>query len=96
VKLQFRETEIATFIRIFNENKLNVSNFNGCLGMRLLNDLQNPPIFYTYSQWESEDALNNYRKSTIFNTVWISIKPLFELPAEACSTVVYFDSFILK
>jgi quinol monooxygenase YgiN len=96
VKLQFRETEIATFIRIFNENKLNVSNFNGCLGMRLLNDLQNPSIFYTYSQWESEDALNNYRKSTIFNTVWISIKPLFELPAEACSTVVYFDSFILK
>ena len=96
MKLQFRETEIATFIRIFNENKLNVSNFNGCLGMRLLNDLQNPSIFYTYSQWESEDALNNYRKSTIFNTVWISIKPLFELPAEACSTVVYFDSFILK
>jgi quinol monooxygenase YgiN len=96
VKLQFRETEIASFIRIFNENKLNVSNFNGCLGMRLLNDLQNPCIFYTYSQWESEDALNNYRKSTIFNTVWISIKPLFELPAEACSTDVYFDSFILK
>ena len=96
MKLQFRESEIATFIRIFNENKLNVSNFNGCLGMRLLNDLQNPSIFYTYSQWESEDALNNYRKSTIFNTVWISIKPLFELPAEACSTVVYFDSFILK
>ena len=96
MKLQFRETEIATFIRIFNENKLNVSNFNGCLGMRLLNDLQNPSIFYTYSQWESEDALNNYRKSTIFNTVWISIKPLFELPAEACSTVVYFDSFTLK
>lgn len=96
MKLQFRETEIASFIRIFNENKLNVSNFNGCLGMRLLNDLQNPCIFYTYSQWESEDALNNYRKSTIFNTVWISIKPLFELPAEACSTDVYFDSFILK
>lgn len=96
MKLQFRQTEIATFIRIFDENKLNVSNFNGCLGMRLLKDIQNPCVFYTYSQWESEEALNNYRKSTIFNMVWISIKPLFELPAEACSTVVYFDSFILN
>lgn len=93
VKLQFHESKIDDFLILFNETKLKVSNFEGCLGMRLLNDLQNPKVFYTYSNWTSEEALLNYRGSDVFKTLWKSIKPLFEIPAEASSTLVYFEGF---
>ncbi len=96
VKLQFQAGKVADFLLIFNETKLIVSNFEGCLGMQLLQDVKDPCVFFTYSQWESEDALLNYRQSDLFKTLWKSIKTYFEMPAEACSTAVYFDGFAEK
>jgi heme-degrading monooxygenase HmoA len=96
VKLQFQAAKAADFLLIFNDTKLMVSNFEGCSGMQLLQDIKDPSVFFTYSQWESEDALLNYRQSDLFKTLWKSIKPLFEIPAEAWSTAVYFDGFESK
>ena len=96
VKLQFQAEKVADFLLIFNDTKLMVSNFEGCLGMRLLQDVKDSSIFFTYSQWESEDALLNYRQSDLFKSLWKSIKLLFEIPAEAWSTSIYFDGFTEK
>ncbi len=96
VKLQFQAEKVADFLLIFNETKLMVSNFEGCLGMQLLQDVKDSSVFFTYSQWQNEDALLNYRQSDLFKGLWKSIKPNFEIPAEACSTAVYFDGFVEK
>ena len=96
VKLQFQAEKAADFLLIFNDTKLMVSKFEGCLGMQLLQDVKDPSVFFTYSQWESEDALLNYRQSDLFKTLWKSIKTYFEMPAEAYSTAVYFDGFVEK
>ena len=96
VKLHFKAEKKDEFLQLFNQTKLNVSNFEGCLGMQLLQDIKDPNLFFTYSQWEREEALQNYRQSDLFKTLWKSIKPLFEIPAEAWSTAIYFDGFESK
>lgn len=91
VKLHFQKGQRDFFLSIFNETKMKVATFEGCRGMRLLNDLKNPDVFFTYSRWDNESCLENYRKSALFKTIWSSIKPSFEEAAEAWSTEVYFD-----
>ena len=93
VKLQFQKDKLDDFLFIFNQTKTKVSNFEGCLGMQLVQDLANPAVFFTYSHWESEQALSNYRQSDVFKIIWKNIKPWFEKPAEAYSTVIYFNDF---
>lgn len=93
VKLQFHKEKLDDFLFIFNQTKRKISAFEGCMGMQLVQDLSNPSVFFTYSRWESEEALSNYRQSDVFKIIWKSIKPWFEKPAEACSTVIYFDGF---
>lgn len=91
VKLHFQKGQRDLFLKIFHETKMKVATFEGCRGMRLLNDLKNPDVFFTYSRWDNESCLENYRKSALFKTIWSSIKPSFEEAAEAWSTEVYFD-----
>jgi len=38
--------------------------------------------------WESEEALNAYRKSELFGSVWPKTKACFANPAEAWSTTL--------
>ncbi len=91
VKLHFQEGQRDLFLSIFNETKMKVATFEGCHGIRLLNDIKNPDVFFTYSLWKNESCLENYRKSPLFKTIWASIKPSFEEAAEAWSTEVFFD-----
>jgi heme-degrading monooxygenase HmoA len=34
--------------------------------------------FYTYSYWQDEVSLNNYRKSALFEVVWPKTKAMFD------------------
>jgi heme-degrading monooxygenase HmoA len=43
----------------------------------LLRDADKPHIFCTYSIWESEAHLENYRNSALFKEVWKFTKSLF-------------------
>jgi heme-degrading monooxygenase HmoA len=47
----------------------------------------------TYSIWDSEEALNNYRDSELFGELWPKIKPWFAAKAEAWSVKTHFDGF---
>jgi heme-degrading monooxygenase HmoA len=91
VKLTFQEDKIDSFLAFFDTINTRVSRFEGCNGMRLLQDIKHPNIVFTYSYWNSEDALNNYRDSELFGGVWGTIKPWFGGKPEAWSVDTYFE-----
>ena len=82
VKMNFRDAEIETFKKIFDERKIMIAGFPGCHKVELLQDKN---TFFTYSIWDDEAALEAYRVSDIFTSTWALVKPLFAEKAEAWS-----------
>lgn len=93
VKLHFQEDRVQDFLDFFETVKYKVAGFPNCHGMKLLQDVRQPNIVFTYSLWESENDLNIYRDSELFGTVWPTIKPWFSAKAEAWSVNEYFNGF---
>ena len=93
VKLTFKEESMKFFFREFDRNKFHITNFKGCIGMRMLQDMKQKNVVMTYSHWDDENALNNYRNSEVFMRLWNNIKPHFKYKPEAWSHKVYFDGF---
>ncbi|UII76100.1 antibiotic biosynthesis monooxygenase [Flagellimonas sp. HMM57] len=85
VKLTFKSENIASFKQIFETTKSGILTFEGCTLVELYQDLKNPCIFFTYSFWEKESDLENYRKSDFFKGVWGNTKTLFSEKPEAWS-----------
>jgi heme oxygenase (mycobilin-producing) len=85
VKMTFMPEKVNEFLEIFNSSKQLIRNFEGCSHLELLNDINSPNIFFTYSYWQCETHLNNYRDSELFGSVWKKTKPLFSAKAEAWS-----------
>lgn len=85
VKMHFREEEVDNFIALFESVKEKISAMDGCKGVDLLRDVDNPQIFFTYSIWDSQKHLNQYRHSELFGVTWKATKAKFEKPAEAWS-----------
>tara|TARA_R110001583_G_scaffold412_4_gene3877 strand:+ start:21157 stop:21453 length:297 start_codon:yes stop_codon:yes gene_type:complete len=85
VKLSFEARNIDTFLENFNINKKNIRNFEGCRLLQLLRDKKNPNIYFSYSYWETEEHLENYRNSELFKSVWAKTKILFNNKPEAWS-----------
>lgn len=83
VKMSFELEEVEKFKSIYELNWHKIKGFEGCLHVELLQDRSSPSIFFTYSNWESENHLNNYRDSIVFKTVWASTKVLFNQKPEA-------------
>lgn len=94
VKLEFEPNKIDEFLVFFEEIKWKVAKQPACHGMKLLRDKANPNIIFTYSKWEDEKALNNYRDSALFSEiVWPKIKPWFKSKAQAWTVTEEFNSF---
>mgnify|MGYP001593787821 FL=1 len=93
VKLTFKEESLDFFFSEFNKNKSQIVNFPGCKGMKLLQDIKQKKIIMTYSQWDDEKALNDYRSSEVFSNLWNKIKIHFSDRTEAWSHAIYFDGF---
>lgn len=85
VKMIFEEEKIADFKSFFEQHKNSIRNFEGCQFLALYQDKKHPEIFFTYSHWENEDALENYRHSELFKKVWPETKQLFGGKPEAWS-----------
>lgn len=85
VKMTFKKTCIAEFQALFDKHKNDIANQPGCNKLSLLQDINNPCIFMTYSWWDSESDLNNYRYSDTFGIVWPATKKLFAEKPEAWS-----------
>lgn len=85
VKLGFEDRHIDTFLENFHKNKNAIRNFEGCEFLELYRDKNNTNVFFTYSYWQSEADLENYRHSDLFKAVWSVTKPLFNMKPEAWS-----------
>ena len=77
VKMSFHPEKIEEFLNNFNVKKEYIRNSPGCRLLELYRDKTNPNIFFTYSYWESEQDLENYRNSNLFKDVWAQTKVLF-------------------
>jgi heme-degrading monooxygenase HmoA len=83
--MSFAEENIPAFLENFEIIKDKIRNAPGNRLLELYQDKTNKSIFFTYSYWETEEDLENYRKSELFNTVWAFTKKLFNDKPEAWS-----------
>lgn len=77
VRMTFKKDEVDNFISLFESTKEKIRHFPGCQHLTLLRDYNEANIFSTFSIWESEEALNNYRNSALFGEVWKATKAKF-------------------
>jgi hypothetical protein len=77
VKMSFKPDKIEEFLMNFEGSKFKIRNFTGCSLLELYRDKTNPNIFFTYSYWDTEEDLNNYKNSPLFKSVWNRTKKLF-------------------
>lgn len=85
VKLQFREEEIESFKTYFDGICHQIRGFEGCERLELLQQTDQPDVIFTYSYWENEEALENYRHSELFKSFWSVAKAKFAGKPEAWS-----------
>lgn len=83
VKMIFREEEVTAFKTLFDERKSLIRNFEGCMHLELWQDKKHPTIFFTYSWWDSEEHLDDYRNSHFFDDTWSLTKQKFAGKPEA-------------
>jgi quinol monooxygenase YgiN len=85
VKMSFHQEKTKEFMEIFAANWTLIKGFEGCSHVELLQDENNPSVFFTYSLWQSEVHLNHYRNSELFKRVWTATRALFNEKAQAWS-----------
>lgn len=78
VKLTFKIEEINSFLELFEQQKKFIAGFDGCSHLSLLRDKKQANVFFTYSHWKNEEALEFYRKSEFFINIWSKVKLLFD------------------
>ena len=85
VKMEFKSDEIEVFKNIFDKHKSLIRDFEGCEHLELWQDVKNKSVFMTYSYWQSEKHLEEYRHSDLFKQVWSQTKILFSAKPQAWS-----------
>lgn len=92
VKMSFHSKYITEFLEMFDEKKEAIKNSNGCLLLELYQDKTNPDVFFTYSHWQDESDLENYRNSELFKKVWAKTKTFFNDKPQAWSVDTKYSS----
>ena len=83
--MTFEESKVADFLKVFENSKNAIRHFEGCMHLELWRDRAQRNVFFTYSFWESEKAIDNYRQSELFDDTWSRTKILFAAKPEAWS-----------
>lgn len=83
--MRFQPERVEEFLEIFHGSRERIRAFPGCQQVTLYRDKQDPNTFFTYSIWDSEDALEEYRNSDLFRSTWKKTKALFSDKPEAWS-----------
>lgn len=86
VRMTFQQESVPAFLENFEKNKSAIRSFPGCQHLELWQDQNSENIFLTYSHWESEESLNQYRDSELFKSVWGFTKALFAEKPQAFSS----------
>lgn len=85
VRMEFAPEKVEDFLRLFNATKSQIRHFPGVRRLELHRDVAQPHVFYTYSIWEDATALEAYRVSALFESVWSRTKVLFAGKPQAFS-----------
>ena len=85
VKMSFHAKHIEEFQEMFEKKKDFIRGSDGCSLLELYQDKNNPEIFFTYSYWENDSDLENYKNSELFTTVWAKTKTFFNDKPQAWS-----------
>lgn len=85
VKMTFSSDRVEDFLKNFHEHKEQIRGFEGCEHLELLQQEDDPEVFFTYSHWQSTAHLEKYRHSELFKGVWAFTKSLFSAKPEAWS-----------
>jgi len=85
VKMSLKPESIDDFMKMFDRNKEQIRNFEGCRFLELYRDKTKTNVFFTYSYWKDETHLENYRQSALFDVVWAETKTYFNDRPEAWS-----------
>lgn len=85
VKLSFHPEHRKAFLENFELMKSQIRDAPGNCLLELYQDKTDENLFFTYSYWETEADLENYRQSALFHEVWTFTKKLFNAKPEAWS-----------
>ena len=85
VHMEFDPEHIDAFLAIFEASCEAIRAFPGCRELTLLQQKDAPNRMTTYSLWDSEDALEDYRQSDLFRSTWTQTKVLFAARPTAAS-----------
>ena len=85
VKLTFEPDFAENFKVIFKEHRAGIAHMQGSISLQAYQDIHQPHVFFTISLWENEAALDSYRFSSFFKSLWGKVKPRFTEKAVAHS-----------
>ncbi len=85
VKMTFKPEFTEKFELIFDQKKEKIRACSGCHSLELVRE-KKAAVYFTISQWKSEEDLQNYRDSILFESTWAEVKQLFDAKPEAWST----------
>ncbi|KQC01083.1 putative quinol monooxygenase [Pedobacter sp. Hv1] len=85
VKMHFSPDFIEEFKALFLVVKSKIAAFEGCNDVKLLQHETDAQVFFTISNWQSAEHLEQYRQSELFVQTWAKVKPNFLSKAEAWS-----------
>lgn len=93
VRMYFKEEHLEDFLKLFDNTKDQIRNFEGCQRLELLQDLGQEHILTTYSYWKDIKSLDRYRHSALFMEVWSQMKKYFAAKpiAFSCRQLVEVD-----
>ena len=85
VRMEFRPEHVDDFRAQFDTVKHSIRAFPGVRHLELHRDAGQSNVFYTYSKWDGEEDLENYRKSELFKGAWSEVKVWFSAKPQAFS-----------
>ncbi|MEQ8358429.1 MAG: antibiotic biosynthesis monooxygenase family protein [Cytophagales bacterium] len=88
VRMTFKPEELDNFLKLFDSKKEKIRAFPGCRHLELWQDHESKNVFSTYSHWDADEDLQNYRNSELFRDLWSKTKILFSEKAIAYSNEV--------
>lgn len=86
VKLTFREEHCEEFESLFETIKERIAGQEGCQGVKLLKDYEQKGVYFTFSHWDNQQALDQYRSTDLFGEVWPKVKAWMSDKPQAWST----------
>ncbi len=95
VKMSFMPEKAEEFKQLFEQYKMQIANAEGCLSLRMMQE-RGTTIFFTYSEWKSEEYLEQYRRSDLFALVWSQTKTFFNDKPQAWTNEVLFKSELVS